>query len=215
MARHPPPPDRHSLDQRERELELFYPGADEDAARAALVELRQRHNAELQAQADHRCGHNAELSMEALQRLDTRLWEKRKQYDPTKGRWITWAKTVLDRIITDLFRERARFQGAQPQDPTDRDVSPGDWTEQVPGREPPPDWRLKLEELQQAMTDCLQRLPPEERDALTLQVVGGLPLEEIGKRTGVREGTVGTRVYRARRRMRECLKRKGYEGGEV
>jgi RNA polymerase sigma-70 factor (ECF subfamily) len=213
MGQHRPPPDWHSLD--ERDLERLFRDDEEDDARGALVELRRRRDKELRTRAYRKCGGNAELSEEALQRLDARLWEKRKDYNPDKGRWITWVRTILDRIIIDLFRERARFPGVPTPDPTDPDSSPANWTDEFPGREPPPDRRLKLQELQEAMADCLQRLSPEERTALTLQVLEGLPLMEVAERAEVPPGTAGTRAYRARQKLRECLKRKGYEGGEV
>jgi RNA polymerase sigma-70 factor (ECF subfamily) len=213
MGQHRPPPDWHALE--ERVLERLFRGDEEEDARGALVELGRRHDKGLRARAYRKCGGNADLSEEALQRLYTRLWEKRKDYNPDKGRWVTWARTILDRIIIDLFRERARSPAAPTRAPNDPDSSPGNWTDEIPGPEPSPDWRLELQELQQAMADCLGRLSPEEREALILQVLEGLSLAEVAERAQVPPATAGTRVYRARQKLRECLKRKGYEGGEV
>jgi RNA polymerase sigma-70 factor (ECF subfamily) len=213
MAHEHPPPDWRSWD--EQDLECLVCRNDEEGARAALVELRRRHDEKLRAQARRQCGGRADWSEEAMQRLDARLWEKRRLYEPAKGRWLGWAKVILQNITTDLFREGSRFANPPAPRPRDADSSPGDWTEQVPAQEQPPDWRLKLQELQRAMADCLARLPPEEREALSLQVIDDLSLEEVGQRTGALGRTAGTRVYRAKERMRECLKRKGYERGEI
>jgi RNA polymerase sigma factor (sigma-70 family) len=197
MAQDRPSPDWHSLV--EQMLVRILCGDDEKTARAAFNELWHRHEKELRDQANRQCGGNEDLSNEAMQRLYIRLWEKRKKYNPDIGRWITWAKTVLRNIVIDLFRDGARLPGAPLP------VPPG----------PPPDRQLKLQELHQAMSDCLQRLPLKERTALILQVLEGLSLEEIGKQTGVPWETAGTRIYRAKLKMRECLKRNGYEGGEI
>jgi RNA polymerase sigma factor (sigma-70 family) len=212
MAQYRPPPDWHLCE--ERTLEDHVRGEDEELARAALLELRRRHD-DLRTRVRSRCGGNKDLEGEALQSLDTKLWEKRKLYDPAKGRWIQWAKTILGRIVIDLFRERARSGDTPDAETAEPNPPPGDWTARIPGREPPADWRLKLQELQQAMTDCLQRLPSEEREALIFQVLGERSLREIGEQTAVPPGTAGARIFRGKHRMRACLRRKGYEGGEV
>jgi RNA polymerase sigma-70 factor (ECF subfamily) len=195
----------HALD--ERVLERLYAGDDEGAARAALVELRRRHDEELCAQARRQCGGSAGLRQEAMQRLDTKLLEKRNHYDPEKGKgiWIAWTRTLLWHIIIDLFRERGRFPN----------TSPGDWMDQTPGPGPPPDEETRREELEQAMAECLQRLPPEQREALTLRALDGRSYEEIGEQTGVPWGTAATRVRLAKEKMQAWLRPKGYEGGEL
>src|SRR5262245_53137978 len=124
MGRHPPPPDWHSLD--ERELEHLYVG-DEDTARGALVELRQRYGGEFRTKARCLCGGNAGLKAEAAQELDARLWEKRKSYQPGKGRWVNWAKTLLHHIVIDLIRRQGRLVQPPAPRPNAPDSSPRDW----------------------------------------------------------------------------------------
>jgi RNA polymerase sigma-70 factor, ECF subfamily len=52
---------------------------------------------------------------------------------------------------------------------------------------------------------CLARLDPRLRAAYTLQVEEGLTLAAAAARLGVPAATVGTRVYRARHRLRSLL----------
>lgn len=52
---------------------------------------------------------------------------------------------------------------------------------------------------------CLERLDPRLRDAYTLQVEEGLSLAAAAARLGVPQATVGSRVHRARHRLRELL----------
>jgi RNA polymerase sigma-70 factor (ECF subfamily) len=212
MARNPPP-DWQELD--ERELKRLFRGEDEDTARGALVELLRRHHDELRIHAGRLCGGNADLRDEVRQQLDVRLWEKRKGYDPGKGIWKAWAKRILERLVIDAFRDRARCPRAPAAQPADPDSPPLDPVEQLPGREPAVDWPSRLEELREAMADCLGRLPTEERSALVLQVLEGRTIDEIAAEASSPSGTAGTRVYRAKQKLRECLRRKGYEGGEV
>jgi RNA polymerase sigma-70 factor (ECF subfamily) len=61
--------------------------------------------------------------------------------------------------------------------------------------------------------DALDRLDPDLRDALVLVAVIGLSYEEASELLLVPEGTVKSRVFRARRRMMELLDRGGPQDG--
>ncbi len=58
----------------------------------------------------------------------------------------------------------------------------------------------------------LQMLDPELRVILQLKEIDQLPYEEIAKVIGIPAGTVGSRLNRARRELRERLLRLGWEG---
>jgi RNA polymerase sigma-70 factor (ECF subfamily) len=52
---------------------------------------------------------------------------------------------------------------------------------------------------------ALEQLPSEQREVLRMAVLDGLDYAEIAQRTGVSEGTVKSRVARARARLRRQL----------
>jgi len=52
---------------------------------------------------------------------------------------------------------------------------------------------------------ALAQLEPEYRDPLLLQVIGGFSCKEIGEMLGLNTNTVLTRLFRARRTLRERL----------
>jgi RNA polymerase sigma-70 factor (ECF subfamily) len=52
---------------------------------------------------------------------------------------------------------------------------------------------------------CMQRLSDEHREALHLVYFEDLPLAEVAGVQGVPEGTVKTRLFSARRKIRHCL----------
>lgn len=54
---------------------------------------------------------------------------------------------------------------------------------------------------------ALRQLPPAYRDPLLLQVLGGFSCAEIGAILDLSANTVMTRVFRARRRLRDLLTR--------
>jgi RNA polymerase sigma-70 factor (ECF subfamily) len=203
MGPQQPPPHWHWHSLDERELEHLYGGDDDVAAERALVELRWRHDAQLRSQACRECGRSCARSEEALVRLDEKLSKQRKKYTSEQGCWISWARKVLHNIIIDLYRKRPPVPFSVLQAPI------------FPSQEPRPDCSSKLAELKAAMDDCLGRLSPEERIALRLQVLERASLGKIAEVAGVPAPTIGSRVHRARQKMLACLKRKGYEGGEL
>src|SRR5262245_46582262 len=94
-----PPPDWALVD--ERELEWFFTADNEAVARAALTELRRRHNDTLSDRAvRQRCG-NIERAKADLRQLDLRLWEQRLRYRQQAGDWVAWATAHLDVILID------------------------------------------------------------------------------------------------------------------
>ena len=52
---------------------------------------------------------------------------------------------------------------------------------------------------------ALEELPEEYREPLVLQVVGGYSTEEIADQLGIKAGAVMTRLFRARKKLREML----------
>ena len=55
------------------------------------------------------------------------------------------------------------------------------------------------------LAGALQGLPEEYREAVVMHDIGGVPYEEIARLTGVRIGTVKSRISRGRRRLAETL----------
>ncbi len=56
-----------------------------------------------------------------------------------------------------------------------------------------------------ALRESLKELPEEYLEPLLLQVLGGYSCEEIGEIIGIKKGAVMTRVFRARKKLREIL----------
>lgn len=76
------------------------------------------------------------------------------------------------------------------------------------GREPPPELAAERRELRERLADAVDRLPPLLAEAFELRYHGGhggLDSAEIGRRLHVPAATVRTRLFHARRRLREAL----------
>ena len=72
-----------------------------------------------------------------------------------------------------------------------------------------PDLLAQLAEKQRAewLAQCMQRLSDEQRESLHLMFVEGLGVAEIAALQDCPGGTVKTRVFHAKRKLRDCLSR--------
>ncbi len=65
--------------------------------------------------------------------------------------------------------------------------------------------RLLESELQTRLGEALLKLPSRYREAIVLSRVEGLSYREIGELLGCREGTVKSRIFRARQLLQRDL----------
>jgi len=104
-------------------------------------------------------------------------------------------KAVKGWLITILRRENARrFERYQPQES-------GIPTEALEAKKSEYDTSTEAFVLRQA----LEKLPPEYREPLLLQVIHGYSQKEIAAQLGLTSAGAGTRLFRARQKLRELL----------
>ena len=102
----------------------------------------------------------------------------------------TWLYRIAINASKDIVRKRKPTQELEDED-ADRSHSTSSMDDAVVGR-------IELAE-------ALQELPEEYREAVVMHDIGGVPYEEIARLTGVRIGTVKSRISRGRRRLAETL----------
>ena len=113
-----------------------------------------------------------------------------------------WLVTILHRRMIDLFRKREREQlGEVPEEPAlTQDAPPADaplWT------------RIDTQQLRAAV----DRLEPEFREVFTLHAFERRSYKDIATALDIPQNTVGTRLLRARRKLRVLLLGGGEEVG--
>ncbi len=112
---------------------------------------------------------------------------------------VAWMTRVMHNLFIDQVRRRAKRETS----PIDENVV------QAPVPEDRAWWEsLDAEDIRAAMP----KLPDELRAAFELFAFEGLSYKEIGVRLGVPVATVGTRVLRARRRLRVVFGGPGRDG---
>lgn len=115
----------------------------------------------------------------------------------------SWLFTIL--VRTNLNRIRASSRRAETlaadMDVTAFEEALANWT---PLRNP--EEELFLSHLRENIRDALDSLDASLREAVWLVDVEGFRLREVGTMLGLPEGTVASRLFRARRALRELLR---------
>ncbi len=123
-------------------------------------------------------------------------------------------KTWIFRIVLNVHRNRLRWWRRRLRHRTvsmDHPVrgDDADRAEPIAARiadqAPGPDRRVAAARAGRRLEEALAALPEDQRCALLLRECEGMSYEEIARATGTREGTVKSRIARARQALREAL----------
>jgi len=144
-----------------------------------------------------------------------------KAFQALKGfrgdaKFSTWLMAITLNEARSRWRKNT---GEQLDFLSDCEDSTGDYTPSVLA-----DWRyipsqeLERKELRQALQEAIAKLTPEHREVLVLRDVRGMSIAEAAVATGVNEGLVKVRLFRARLSMQKLLapklapKQRGFMG---
>ncbi len=110
----------------------------------------------------------------------------------------TWLLRIVSNAALDLGRSRKRRDT--------RFAAPGDDLTAVPdSRGDDPDHTLQRADLRVVLSAALNELPAAQRQAFVLHVDGGLTYQEVAEVLGIAVGTVMSRLFYARQRLKESL----------
>jgi RNA polymerase sigma-70 factor (ECF subfamily) len=152
------------------------------------------HEAVLHATALRLCRNPTE-ARDLVQDTLERGWRNLDRYKPgTDGR--AWLLTLLRHLFIDKCRSQVRERLA--------DVSSEEVEERIAAPEPEvlPGWAAITPE---QLREALGRIPEEFRLVYQLHALEGRSYIEISEQLGIPKATVGTRLIRARRRLKELL----------
>jgi RNA polymerase sigma-70 factor (ECF subfamily) len=120
-----------------------------------------------------------------------------------EAKFSTWIYGIVVNISKTRMKQTAqrRQKTVSIDDPTD---DPGD---RLAGREASALETLEKKEIQAKVQHCINTLDEEYREVLVLRDIQGFSYDEIGDILNVPEGTVKSRLFRARDAMKNCLKK--------
>ena len=155
--------------------------------RQELDQLSREHGAYLRALARKLC--RSQLDPDDL--VQDVFEKAMRSVMPEGANQRAWLSRVLHNLFIDKIRRRnVRREDALETDPAQPVAEEREWWESLTEREV----RAKLAEL-----------PAEQRETFELFAFGGKSYDEIAKQLGIAKNTVGTRILRARQRIRELL----------
>jgi RNA polymerase sigma-70 factor (ECF subfamily) len=125
-----------------------------------------------------------------------------------EAKFATWLYTIVincSRNRLKQLRTRRHREGCSIDDSimTPDGEIPGD----PPSSEPSPLDRLEESDIQQKVQGCINALDAEFKEVLILRDIQGFSYEEISSMLKVPEGTVKSRLFRAREGVKDCLKK--------
>ncbi len=146
---------------------------------------------------------NEQDALDVTQEVFLRLFRFFPQFQE-ESRFSTWLYRIAVNANLDFLRRR----GGQP------DMSLDDADEDSPVFEVcdlryNPENQLERMELQRDICEGIQNLPPHMREILILRDISGLSYEEIGKVLRLEQGTVKSRLARARGKLGAFLTQRG------
>jgi RNA polymerase sigma factor (sigma-70 family) len=121
-------------------------------------------------------------------------------YRKERASQATWLTTIARNTITDYFRKESHVQVVREEDAPEEESKDPSVDEQVE----------RLEEVRQ-LKACLADLPKLDQDIISLKFGAGMNNREIARTLKVSESNVGTRLFRAVRRLRDSFKGWEYE----
>lgn len=178
------PPDRNEAEDRALVARISR------GDRGALEQLYRRHAHWLTARLDSRCGDGDLVDM-AVQDTFVSVWKSAAKYraDGAVGAWL-WG-IGLRRLIDQLRKKRPTPMAPEAMHRFDRAMSFED--------------SLIDNGAHGELGPALRRLDPDLQAVLIATAIDGLTTKEAARLLGVPQGTVKTRLHRARKHLQEGL----------
>jgi RNA polymerase sigma-70 factor (ECF subfamily) len=135
--------------------------------------------------------HNAQLAEEVTQDTFLKVWLRKAQWDPQKGRLLNWLLAIAHFTAIDHLRKENRQPNLHPESIEDIEYAI------------PPDPSSAAWQDSSALRMLMPRLSKDQAALIELAFYQGLSHSEIVKVTQIPLGTVKTRLRRGLQRLRE------------
>ncbi|KAB2348497.1 RNA polymerase sigma factor [Actinomadura rudentiformis] len=123
-------------------------------------------------------------------------FRRRDRFDPAKGAVRPWLYGIATNLVSVHRRSERRFFRALARTPAEH---------VAPGHEDRVAAQVSAGEVGKELARALARLPSGDRDVLLLVALADLSYDEVAQALDLKNGTVASRLNRARRKLREAL----------
>ncbi|MBP3428419.1 MAG: RNA polymerase sigma factor [Clostridia bacterium] len=142
---------------------------------------------------------------DAAQEAMIRIWQKIGQCRDVQA-LSTWIYRVTASACTDAIRKRAKKSASSLEIMREDGFDPADSA-------PTPEQAAQDAERSEALTRAIAKVPPEMRSVFLLRDVHALSVEQTAKALGITQGTVKSRLFRARERIARAMRESGTMDG--
>ncbi len=151
---------------------------------------------------------NPDDALDVAQDAMVRFFRSLDRFDASRP-----VRPWLLRIVRNLVRDRARRMRVRRTE----SLEPAEDALRFEPKDPTPDPEAQSarRELQTLLWSCLRELPPRYREVLVLRDYQDLAYAEIATTLKIPRGTVMSRLHRARRLLRDVVRRRQNNNGEV
>lgn len=125
------------------------------------------------------------------------------------SKFSSWLYRIASNVCLDFLRSRSRH----PQASLSSSDEDGRTAFELPDMSRNPEEQLMKKLSMEAVRRGLEQLPEQQRQILVLRELGGLSYAELAQTLGLEEGTVKSRIFRARKRLCALLLRDGNISG--
>ena len=135
------------------------------------------------------------------QEILLRVFRALDRFDIGRGvKFTTWVLTFVRNYCLDILKKRRLHTVSL----TSRNEDEEQWSLED-DRTPGPERRAWSQEIRDKLDDALEQMSSEQRDVFVMREEKGMDYGEIATRTGLPEGTVKSRLHRARLALRGLL----------
>ena len=140
---------------------------------------------------------NREAAEDCGQEAMIRIWRNLANY---RGECAleSWVYRIAANCCMDWLRKKKRDWSVSMEPMVEQGFDPAD---DSPGTEE----QVVAKDERQRLREAIALLPEDQREALILTQLEKVPYEEVARALGVSEGTVKSRVNRAKARLKEIL----------
>lgn len=167
---------------------------------AAFEELVTAHEARIYSLCLRMTG-NREDAYDLTQEAFLKIWRKLDSFNQDAS-FGTWAYRLASNTCIDFLRKEKKRRDV----PLFSEDDDGEETQLLlPDQRYDPEAIVQQRDLQASLEAALESLEPQYRQILTLRELCGLSYSEIGSQLQLKEGTVKSRLARAREQVRKFI----------
>lgn len=122
----------------------------------------------------------------------------------TIARFSTWLYTIATNLVRNRIRNIRRRPKTISMWTEDSGGEDGRWVD-IKDEAPTPEETMDQKRLQELIQQAIEKIPPKYRPSFVLREINGLSYEEIAATTGLKLGTVRSRINRGRMHFKKAV----------